>query len=289
MYGITETTVHSTAQFLDESFIDHRASVIGRPLPHLGIHLLDREQRPVADGEVGEIYVSGAGVARGYHGRPALTAERFTTTAAVGRRTYRSGDLARRAADGTLEYLGRADAQVKVRGFRVEPGEIEACMLGYPGMRQVVIVPRQGDPDGRLVAYFVADDEIDVPAIRSFLGRRLPEFMVPAFFRRVSSIPLTINGKVDRGALPQLETVDGAGDPPALDGVAAKLAAIWGQVLGVPTVGIDQDFFTVGGDSLTAIRAVKRCRAEGVNVKIADLYQHTTIRGLTAFLESDAA
>src|SRR6185369_12129715 len=214
MYGITETTVHTTWRPLRQSDLARPGSVIGRPLSDLSLHLLDRGGRPVPIGVPGEIHVGGAGVARGYLARPALTAERFvpdpfSNGRAGGQRLYRSGDLARWRPDGDLEYLGRIDRQVKVRGFRIELGEIEAALAEHPGVREAVVTAREDRPgDVRLVGYVssavspVAGSDPSPQALAAFLAERLPGYMVPAAWVLLDRLPLTANGKVDRAALP---------------------------------------------------------------------------------------
>lgn len=290
MYGITETTVHATVHFVDEGFARGSASVIGKALPHLEVLLLDEHRRPVALGEVGEMFVCGSGVARGYHRQPGLTAERFVTDPGTGRRAYRSGDLARRGPDGSLEYLGRADAQLKVRGFRVEPGEIEACLLQYPGVRQAVVTQHTGESDGALIAYVVAAGPTDLSELRSFACARLPAFMVPSFLVQIDAIPVTANGKTDRAALPRPSVFGPAGAAAQEQhGTAARLARIWQEVLGLEAVGVDQDFFAIGGTSMSAMRVAKRCRSEGVPFKITDLYRYATIRRLAELADARSA
>ena len=213
MYGITETTVHTTWRRLRRSDLARPGSAIGRPLSDLSLHLLDGGGRPVPIGVPGEIHVGGAGVARGYLARPALTAERFvpdpfvggTAGGVGGLRLYRSGDLARWRRDGDLEYLGRIDRQVKVRGFRIELGEIEAALAEHPGVREAVVVAREDRPgDVRLVGYVssAAGTDLSPQALATFLAERLPGYMVPAAWVLRERLPLTANGKVDRAALP---------------------------------------------------------------------------------------
>ncbi|WP_044438013.1 non-ribosomal peptide synthetase, partial [Skermanella aerolata] len=264
MYGITETTVHVTYRALTEAdALGGRGSEIGRPLADLQVHLLDGRLEPVPAGVVGEIFVGGGGVARGYRNRPDLTAERFVPDpfGPAGARLYRSGDLARRLADGSLEYLGRADQQVKVRGFRIEPGEIEAALARQPGVREALVLALPGPAgDLRLVAYVATGDGTgDVTAWRRSLGATLPDYMVPSAFVVIDAFPLTHHGKIDRKALPAPEaaTGTGAGEAPATP-AELILAAVWSDVLGVPKVGRDDNFFALGGDSILSLQVVSR-------------------------------
>jgi acyl carrier protein len=238
-------------------------------------------------GVAGELYVGGAGLARGYLGRPGLTAERFVPdpfSVDGGARMYRTGDLGRWRADGTLEFLGRTDFQVKLRGYRIELGEIEARLAEHPGVREAVVVAREDAPgDRRLVAYIVAPDSVGADALRESLAERLPEHMVPAAYVRLEALPLTPSGKVDRKALPAPE-----GDAFVTRGYEAPvgnteeaLAEIWAEVLGVERVGRNDHFFKLGGHSLLAVRVISHVRqALGVEVAIADLFEKPVLSAL---------
>ncbi|MFP5285014.1 MAG: amino acid adenylation domain-containing protein, partial [Thermoanaerobaculia bacterium] len=280
MYGITETTVHVTFRPLRRSDLG-RGSVLGRPLPDLQVHVLDRHLRPQPIGVPGEICVSGAGLSQGYHGRPDLTAERFLPW--PGARLYRSGDLARRLPDGDLEYLGRIDDQVKIRGFRIEPGEIAAALAGHPGVRESAVLARER----RLVAYVVPDGKLDPSELRAHLAARLPDFMVPSAFVFLPELPLTPNGKVDRRALPPPEAPRREIVPPRTD-LERFLAGQFRDVLGLPAereVGIHDDFFELGGSSITGAILIHRLQeALGGILHVVAIFDHPTVASLAAHL-----
>ncbi|WP_231387245.1 non-ribosomal peptide synthase/polyketide synthase [Nocardia sp. BMG111209] len=284
MYGITETTVHVTRHVLDPE--GGPTGPIGGALAGLAVRLLDSRLRPVPVGVPGEIYVSGGQAARGYLGRPALTAGRFVADpyGRAGAVAYRSGDVARWTADGDLEYLGRADQQVNLRGFRIEPGEIEAVLLTADGVREAVVVVRRDDTveDERLVGYVVADPAVDPEVLRRWAAARLPEHMVPVAIVVIGRIPLTVNGKLDRGALPapHFET---AGHRRPATPAEEVVAGVYAEVLGVDTVGADDDFFRLGGGSLAAARAAARIGAAlGVIVPVRWLFESPRVADLAA-------
>jgi amino acid adenylation domain-containing protein len=261
MYGITETTVHVTHRPLSlEDVLEGCGSVIGRPIPDLRLYILDPQRQPTPIGVPGEIYVGGAGVARGYLHRPELTKERFIDnpfSTQSGDRLYRSGDLARRLANGDIEYLGRIDLQVKIRGFRIELGEIEAALRQHPEVREAVVVLDEREKDKRLVGYIVPGSSTPSTAeLRAFLGEKLPDYMLPSVFVVLNAVPLTANGKLDRKALPAPKTdayATGGYEPPQGE-IETKLAAIWAEVLKLDRVGRYDNFFEMGGDSLRAYR-----------------------------------
>ncbi|HET9899210.1 MAG TPA: amino acid adenylation domain-containing protein, partial [Streptosporangiaceae bacterium] len=292
MYGITETTVHVTFGELDDGKLARALTQVGAPLPGVRVHVLDERGEPCPAGVPGEIYVGGSGVTRGYLGRPALTAERFVPDhlgGAPGSRLYRSGDLARWNSDGGLEYLGRSDAQVKVRGYRIELGEIEMALAACPGVRDCVVLARDGGAQGGggqtdLAAYVVPREAApSASELRAFLGQRLPGYMIPRAFVIIDALPLTPQGKIDRQALrppgetrPDLDTEYVAPRP----GVEETLAAIWGQVLAVDRVGRHDNFFDLGGDSIRSIQVLGQAQAAGVQVVLADLFRHPTLADL---------
>jgi amino acid adenylation domain-containing protein len=295
MYGITETTVHVTYRCLTAEDIQcERGSVIGRPIPDLHIHVLNRFAQPVPIGVAGEMYVGGAGVARGYLNRAELTAERFIVDPfdPLGRtRLYRTGDLGRWRPDGTLEYAGRNDEQVKIRGFRIELGEIQAQLAQHPQVREDAVVVREDVPgDKRLVAYVVATDVTDAPtasSLRAHLRSVLPDHMVPSAFVTIERLPLTSNGKLDRRVLPA----------PALDAYISRqhaapqgvveqmLASVWGELLHVERVSREDNFFELGGHSLLAMQLIARVHSLlSIEISMRTLFEIPTLRELADHL-----
>ncbi|HYG65719.1 MAG TPA: amino acid adenylation domain-containing protein, partial [Thermoanaerobaculia bacterium] len=294
LYGPSEDTTYSTFARVERG----GRVTIGRPLSGTRVHLLERGGvTPSPLGVAGELCLGGDGLARGYLGRPELTAERFVPdpfAGSAGERLYRTGDLARHLSDGRLEFLGRLDHQVKVRGFRVEPGEIEAALSEHPDIWEAAVVPREEPPgETRLAAYLVAGDEPPSAAeLRSFLLETLPEHMVPSQFFTLGFLPLTPSGKVDRGALARMGTpservasgLDETAMPPR-DDLELELVRIWEEVLGTPSVGVTDDFFTLGGHSLLAIRLLDRvARQTGVDLAVSSIFQAPTIERLADLL-----
>jgi hypothetical protein len=254
--------------------------------------VLDAGMEPVPVGVSGELYLGGDGLARGYWKRPDLTAERFVPDpfGDGGGRLYRTGDLARRLEDGQIEYLGRADHQVKVRGFRIELGEIEVALCGHPAVRDAVVLAREDAPgERRLVAYVVWEAEEAAGEIREGLRRQLPEYMVPASFVSLDSLPLTPNGKVDRGALPVPEAPKEGGAAAYMSPVGEveeTVAAVWRELLGVERVGAEDNFFDLGGHSLLLAQVQDRLQAlyPEAGLGIVELFEHPTVRSLAARL-----
>jgi len=274
---------------------------IGRPIANTRVYLLDGHGAPVPFGAAGELYIGGAGVARGYLNRPELTAERFIASPFVdGDRLYRTGDLARYLPDGNLEFLGRNDDQVKIRGFRIEPGEIAARLIEHAWVRDAVVVAQQdGTGEKRLVAYVVCapearSDERDVTGaelaatLRAHVGAHLPDYMMPAAFVRLAALPLTVNGKLDRKALPAPDDeayAHSAYEPPQGE-IEAALAQIWAELLGVERVGRHDHFFELGGHSLLAVQLLERLRRRSLGVEVRTLFAKPVLADLAASLGS---
>ncbi len=292
LYGPTEATVDvSYHDCVAEPGEPVRRVPIGRPVDNTRLYVLDAYGGLQPAGVPGELCIGGVQVARGYLDRPELTAEKFVEDPfAPGGRLYRTGDLARRLADGTLEYLGRIDGQVKIRGNRVELGEVQNRLVSLPGVRDALVVDHTTPARGTvLAAYYVADTALSPTALRSELAARLPEYMVPAHFIRIDRIPLTPNGKADRRALPAPAAASSgpAGEPPR-NPVEAELVRIWSEVLEVEDIGVHDDYYTLGGDSITVLRIHALARQAGIRFSVTDLMRSPTVAGLAANATTDA-
>ncbi|ELC0772994.1 non-ribosomal peptide synthase/polyketide synthase [Pseudomonas aeruginosa] len=288
LYGPTEAAIDVTHWTCVEEGKD--AVPIGRPIANLGCYILDGNLEPVPVGVLGELYLAGRGLARGYHQRPGLTAERFVASPFVaGERMYRTGDLARYRADGVIEYAGRIDHQVKLRGLRIELGEIEARLLEHPWVREAAVLAVDGK---QLVGYVVLESEGGdwCEVLAAHLAASLPEYMVPAQWLALERMPLSPNGKLDRKALPAPEvSVVQAGYSAPRNAVERTLAEIWQDLLGVERVGLDDNFFSLGGDSIVSIQVVSRARQAGLQLSPRDLFQHQNIRSLALAAKAGAA
>ncbi|RII13420.1 Dimodular nonribosomal peptide synthase [Streptomyces sp. YIM 130001] len=278
VYGPAETHAVTTHTLPADPAAWPPVGPIGRPVDHDRVYVLDGALRPVPPGVNGELYLAGAGIARGYLGRSGLTAERFVADpfGAPGARMYRTGDLGRWRPDGLLEFAGRSDHQVKVRGFRIEPGEVEAALTAHPHIATAAVLARQD----RLVAYVVTREGADLDDVRARLAARLPDFMVPSAYTVLEALPLTANGKLDRAALPSPDPTRTAGRAP---GTAREeiLCGLFAEVLGTPQVCVDDNFFDLGGHSLLATRLLSRIRtALGVEVSLRDLFEGPTVARL---------
>ena len=295
MYGITETTVHVTYRPVSEADLEGGlVSPIGGTIPDLSWYILDRDLNPVPRGAVGELYIGRAGLARGYLRRAGLSATRFVPNpfpGGAGERLYRTGDLARFQADGNIEYIGRIDHQVKVRGFRIELGEIEAALAGLAGVRDAVVLAHDGVGGTQLAGYVVADSAEDAErlreSLRESLKRHLPDYMVPAHLMLLERMPLTVNGKLDRQALPQPDASlsQQAYRAPGSE-LEQRIAAIWSEILGVERVGLDDNFFELGGHSLLATRVISRVRQEQqLDASLKALFERPVLEAFAQGLE----
>jgi len=290
IYGPTETTTYSTCSLVQKGATDE--PTLGRPIANTQVHILDRRLQPVPVGVAGEIYIGGEGVSRGYWNRPDLTAERFLENPFGAGRLYKTGDLGRFRPDGEIEYLGRIDNQVKLRGFRVELGEVESALERLPAVAQAAVVVRGEPPHQHLVAYWIPaipahEGAAQADELRAQLAGALPDFMVPEIYVRLEAFPLTASGKVDRRALRAPEDADlRRGDPGELETETERaLAALWREVLGVERVGAHDSFFDLGGHSLLALTMVTRVEAEfGRRIPIATLIEAPTLRDLAGWL-----
>ncbi|MBM0137263.1 non-ribosomal peptide synthetase [Pseudomonas cannabina] len=297
MYGITETTVHVTYYPVQpEDALRVGASPIGKRIPDLQLYVLDTRGEPVPMGVVGELYVGGAGVARGYLNREALTAERFLDNPfshAADARIYRTGDLARWMADGSLEYLGRNDEQVKIRGFRIELGEIASRLNDHPEVLDAVVVAREDVPgDKRLVGYYTcAEDQtaLDIEQLRAWLSGLLPEYMVPAAFVRLAGLPVTANGKLDRKSLPapDRDSIASRAYEAPQGAIEIALASLWAELLQVEQVGRQDNFFELGGHSLLAVTLIARMRRLDMKADIRVLFVQPTLAALAEAVGRD--
>jgi amino acid adenylation domain-containing protein/non-ribosomal peptide synthase protein (TIGR01720 family) len=299
-YGPTETVV-GCAVYEARQWRGRGSVPIGRPIRNTQVYVLDGHRRPVPIGVAGELFIGGVGVARGYLNLPGLTAEKFVPdpfSDEPNARLYRTGDLVRYHGDGNMEFLGRADEQVKIRGYRIELGEIESVLNQHPAVREsVVIANDEKRGNKRLVAYVVPGpaaslSELSSKELREFIKTKLPDYMIPSAFALLDVLPLTPNGKVDRRALPALQgsrpdphdSSGGAGDP--RNRVEEILAGVWSQVLGVKQVGIHDDFFEMGGDSILSIQVVGKANQQGLRVTPRQIFQHPTIAGLARVVDT---
>jgi non-ribosomal peptide synthetase component F len=296
MYGPTETTIWSTAHRLNGA---GDGIPIGRPIANTEIYVLDRDGQPAPVGVTGELFIGGLGVVRGYLNRPDLTAERFVPhafTDGADARLYRTGDVVRYRDDGVIDFLGRVDHQVKVRGYRIELGEIESRLTEHSGVAEAIVIAKGDGDDRRLVGYIVADGEAPgTEELKAHLRHALPEFMVPGHIISLDRLPLTPNAKVDRNALPDPETVTATASPdeafvaPTSD-IEQQVAAVWQDVLKVPQVGLEDNFFDLGGHSLLVVQTHRRLKDDlNLELSITDMFRFPTVRSLASFLDGGDA
>jgi amino acid adenylation domain-containing protein/non-ribosomal peptide synthase protein (TIGR01720 family) len=288
LYGPTETTIWSTLA----DVAARKPPSIGGPIANTQVHILDQALRPLPPGVTGELWIAGDGLARGYHRQPGMTATRFVANpfGPPGTRMYRTGDLARWSFAGDIEFLGRADFQIKLRGFRIEPGDVEHALTQHPAVREAVVTVREDRPgDKRLVAYVVAEPDVALPPtweLQQFMRERVPDYMVPSMVVALPALPLTANGKVDRARLPRPEASRAAYRAPTSPR-EATLCELFAEVLGVERIGVDDDFFALGGHSLQATRLAARVRTElGVELPIRILFAAPTVAELSRHWDS---
>ncbi len=294
MYGPTETTIWSSTHV---ARVSAGTVPIGRPVANTKLYVLDHNRQPVPVGVAGELYIGGRGVARGYLNRPELTAARFVADPFSGHadvRLYRTGDMVRYAEDGTLEFLGRTDHQVKLRGHRIELGEIETVLSRHPTLKEVVVVLREHHSGGpHLVAYYTTVPEASIgdEELRQFSMENLPDYMLPTAFVGLDSFPLTPNRKVDRGRLPapdQARPELARAFTPARTLVEAALTQIWCEVLGFERIGIHDDFFQLGGNSLSTIQIAFKIRQRlNTELPLSTIFKHPTVAGIADRLEQE--
>ncbi|PDX91100.1 non-ribosomal peptide synthetase [Bacillus thuringiensis] len=292
MYGITETTVHVTYRALSKADLDSQASVIGTAIPDLQVYILNQDLQHVPIGVIGEMYIGGAGVARGYLNKQELTEERFVKIPSLEQAglVYKSGDLARYLPNGDIEYLGRIDDQVKIRGFRIELGEIEAILNQYSKVREGIVLVREDVPgDKKLIAYIVGDNLMPtaIGELRNYMSGQLPEYMVPSAFVLLDKFPLTINGKVDKKVLPapDMFAVERAKYIEPETQIEKILADTWEEVLGIQEIGIDDNFFLIGGDSIRSIKICSLAKERGLNISLEQIFKYQTIRDLSKVVD----
>ncbi|MFC8538627.1 amino acid adenylation domain-containing protein [Streptomyces sp. NPDC057249] len=294
MYGATEGSVFSAHHAITRDTELGSTVPVGDAFTGIGLRILDEELIPAPTGAVGEMYLAGEGVARGYQGQPGLTAERFVADpyGPPGARMYRTGDMARRTGDGTIEFAGREDSQVKILGFLVDLAEVEAALAAFPGLTQVVVLARESaDGSKQLVCYVVdGTGTLDLAAVRAHARTKLPGYMTPQAFVRLDALPLTANGKLDREAMPEPDFDQVVASRTPQTPLQQELCAMFSALLEVSEVGIDDDFFELGGQSLQAIRLCNRIGAAvGVGVSVNKLFDHPTVAELAAYIDGKRA
>ncbi|MBL6448227.1 amino acid adenylation domain-containing protein [Fulvivirga sp. 29W222] len=288
-YGPTEATVGCMIHRFDPS--EHTNTVpIGVPASNTQVYILDRFLQPVPTGVKGEMYISGDGLARGYLFSEALTDERFIANPfIVGQKMYKTGDIAKRLANGTLEFIGRADQQVKINGYRIELAEIENCLMGFSGIDEALVIAKLNQKDKKVIyAYFISDSDKEISELRSYLADQLPHYMIPAYFVKIDTVPLTKNGKVDYGALPEPEQTgreqDSVSSMPKNDVERISLK-VWSEVFGEEDLSVTDNFFELGGDSIKAVQISSRLNEEGISLNVKDILTYHTIEQISQYAE----
>ncbi|WP_394750391.1 amino acid adenylation domain-containing protein [Spongiimicrobium salis] len=288
MFGITETTVHVTYKEIGNYEIQNNISNIGRPIPTLSVYVLDKHQRLLPVGAIGEMYVGGDGVAKGYLGKVELTKRRFIKNPfKEGELFYRTGDLARILESGDIEYIGRMDSQTQLRGFRIELGEIENCLSNYPGINEVIVLVNGEAENKHVIAYYTADHEKEIMKMRTYLSKKLAEYMVPSYYVYLTSIPLTTNGKLNKAQLPEPNFAEIKSSAFAKNDVQKKLVRIWADLLNLKQnqIGIHTNFFDLGGNSLKLMGMIDKIHREfDIRITVADAFTYPIISLLAEFL-----
>lgn len=282
-YGTTETSI--TSIIYKEYTINHNITPIGKPIDNTQIYILDEYLNPVPIGVTGEIYIAGAGVARGYLNNPELTKEKFIANPfTAGTKMYKTGDLAKYLPDGNIVFLGRIDQQVKIRGFRIEIAEIESIIATYPKIIDNIVIVKQDDNNKQLICYYVSDDELPQQDLRKYLAEKLPNYMMPAIFIKLAEIPLTPSGKTDRKSLANKEISLNNQDNIVLPQTKCEktLVKIWQDILNIKNIGINDNYFHLGGDSIKSIQIISKAREYKLHYNIKDLFQYQTIKELAA-------
>ncbi len=260
---------------------------IGLPISNTKAYILDKKLKPVPIGVIGELCIAGEGLARGYLNRPDLTAERFVENEFIGERIYRIGDLARWLSDGNIEFVGRVDNQVKIRGYRIEPGEIEQKLLEHTNILETDVLDQKDKDDNKyLVAYFVADNELSIAELKTYLSRELPEYMIPSYFVQLDQMPLTPNGKIDTKALAELEKVRTKEYVAPSSDIEERLVKIWSAILDVEKIGVTDNFFDIGGHSLKATSFISKVFKElNVEIPLREVFKRPTIKEIALFID----
>ncbi len=288
-YGPTESTICATVWKAKKDGMVQKNIPIGMPIFNTKVYILDKNQKPLPVGVVGELCIGGAGLARGYLNKPDLTEERFVHNEFVGERIYRTGDLARWLVDGNIEFIGRMDNQVKIRGYRIELGEIEHQLLEHDKIQETVVIVKQDQTKSKyIVAYFVSKEKLPVAELKTYLSKNLPQYMIPSYFIQLDNLPISANGKIDHKALPETDSMIQAKEYIAPQNeIEEKLTLIWSEILGAKKIGITDNFFELGGHSLKATSLVTRIYKEfEVEIPLSQIFNNPTINQLAKYIQS---